>query len=424
MPHRPVRLTAENIYGIKAVDLTFDTLRKLFVLTGRNGAGKTSVMKAFWLAILGPQRQGDSVLRQGATAGSVSVELDSGWIIRRVVELVDGKNKVRGVEITTSEGAKFGSPAAKLKAMIGDSLGVDPEKFARCKDDEARNILLNVAGMHDAIKVIDDEVGTLEEARKRVSYARDAAKAKLEAAGGLEGSPNDQPIDLSAARADYEAAMTAQGKTLALNNERERLARDVADLHAKIAQLQAKVAEMEERLRQTDEAIAFAVDPSAAIEAARANLEHAEEWNARVARNASRLAAIDDYDKQCTLWDEFTENIKMTRQKKAALLEGAEFPHPLLGLSGEGEPLWDGRPIGWASYGERLEAGCALATSGRATIGLLSIEAGGELDNERLERIVDYANERGFLVVIQRVADEWDGQSIFIEDGSITHYVS
>lgn len=421
MPHRPVRMTAENVYGVKAVDLTFDSLRKLFVLTGRNGAGKTSVMKAFWLAILGPQRQGDAVLRRGATAGSVSVELDSGWIIKRVVELVDGKAKVRGVEITTSEGAKFGSPAAKLKAMIGDSLGIDPEKFATCKDEEARNILLNVAGMHDAIKIIDKEAGEIEESRKRVGYDRDNAKARLEAAGGLEGDPNDAPIDLSAARADYEAAMKQTGERGRLEGERNRLARDVKDLHEKIAQLRAKVAEMEERLGKANDALMFFEEPTAALDAARANLEHAEAWNARVARNAARLAAVDDYNTHCERYDQMTEDLKMTRQKKATLLEGAEFPHPLLGLSGEGEPLWDGRPIGWASYGERLEAGCALATSGRATIGLLSIEAGGELDNERLDRIVEFANERGFLVVIQRVAEDWDGQSIFIEDGTITH---
>ncbi|CUJ81919.1 chromosome segregation protein [Achromobacter sp. 2789STDY5608615] len=125
------RITVENFQGARAVDLQLPT--PLALVSGLNGAGKSTVAEAVRLALQGtPERVGlkkeyDMLVSDGAKLGAVTVELDAG-----------------PVSMTLPKGVADGQELVPTSPALPFVLA--PERFALAETNDRRSLLFTLTG--------------------------------------------------------------------------------------------------------------------------------------------------------------------------------------------------------------------------------------------------------------------------------------
>ena len=108
-----INLQAENVKRLSAVEIAPDG--NLVEITGRNGAGKTSVLDSIWWALAGASTHQAEPIRRGAEAARI--RLDLGEVkVERTFKRRKGKDEdspetiTTAVKVETVKGARYPSP--------------------------------------------------------------------------------------------------------------------------------------------------------------------------------------------------------------------------------------------------------------------------------------------------------------------------
>jgi len=136
---RIVSLSAENVKRLRAVSIKPDG--SIIEITGKNGAGKTSVLDSITMALGGKSAQPSKPIRKGCTRAEVVVDL--GEIIVKRTWTSDDKSYL---SVESSDGSKFPSPQAILDKLVGE-LTFDPLAFSRMQARDQVATLKKVAGL-------------------------------------------------------------------------------------------------------------------------------------------------------------------------------------------------------------------------------------------------------------------------------------
>ena len=138
-----IRLAAENVKRLVAVEITPEG--NVIEITGKNGAGKTSVLDSIWWALAGNRTHQAVPVRRGETEAVIS--LDLGDIkVRREFSVREPKNgaasgqTVTRLFVESAEGARYPSPQKMLDELVG-SLTFDPLAFSRMAPREKLAVL-------------------------------------------------------------------------------------------------------------------------------------------------------------------------------------------------------------------------------------------------------------------------------------------
>ena len=130
-----IRLAAENVKRLVAVEIT--PKGNVIEITGKNGAGKTSVLDSIWWALAGNRTHQAVPVRQGETEAVISLDLGDIKVRREfsVREPLAGAEAGPAQTITrlfveSAQGARYPSPQKMLDELVG-SLTFDPLAFSR-----------------------------------------------------------------------------------------------------------------------------------------------------------------------------------------------------------------------------------------------------------------------------------------------------
>ena len=115
-----LKLTAENVKKLRAVEIT--PTGELVEITGKNGAGKTSVLDAIWWALAGTKHIQAVPIRTGATKARIRLDLGELIVERRFTPV--GST----LTVEKADGARYTSPQGILDALLG-ALTFDPLAF-------------------------------------------------------------------------------------------------------------------------------------------------------------------------------------------------------------------------------------------------------------------------------------------------------
>ena len=452
-----VKLQAENIKRIVAVEIEPDGA--LVQITGRNGAGKSSILDAIWWALAGERSHQSAPIRKGSDTARIRLDLGDVIVTRQFAKRAVAEGAPEGapdavvtrITVETAEGARFPSPQTMLDALLG-SLSFDPLAFARASDRAQVEMLAGLCGV---------DLATVERANKgdfdrRRDCNRDA-KQKRSAAGQI-AVPSDTPdAEISVAEL-AQKLRTVEAENRAHDRERSgregtaaRISRERSDADA-IERLGAETVEAAERraadLRsEADAVLARAnieqqkaeqqarsmrepadkaearllsldpVDPDTDTEPFQQKIEDAERVNRDVAaaerKHALSLDAIEAERKAKAL----TDSMDARRRKVANAIAAAD-----LGI--EGLTVQDGRvmlgavPFEQASDAERLRLSCAIAMRGDAKLKVLRVRDGSLLDADSLALLREMAESADYQVWIEMV-DSSGTVGIVIEDGRV-----
>jgi hypothetical protein len=392
-----IKLTAENVKRLKAVEITPDGTVQ--VITGRNAQGKTSVLDAIWLALGGGAagRETPRPIRDGEDKASVTLDLGDLVVVRTWT------GDKTALTVKSADGAKYGSPQGVLDALVG-RLSFDPLEFTRLSARDQVSALLDL---------VDLDVDLSAMAAQRQAIYDDRAEI------GRQGKALGEPGNLVPAPAEEVSASDlittirkAQEDLADQDSERRALWAGEAKVAALKAEIEDWIPVMEERRARVK-----AHKPVPDVEALEDDLRSVEETNRAVRHNAKVAEAKDQKARLLSQYTYLSSVIAALDKKKADSLAAASFPVPGLGFDDDGV-TYQGVPFSQASSAEQIRVSLAMAMSLNPKLRVIRILDGSLLDAENLALISEMAAEQDYQVWIERVSDT-SGVGVVIEDGAV-----
>lgn len=455
-----VRLTAENIKKLRAVEIT--PAGEIVSISGKNGAGKTSVLDSIWWALAGTKTIQGQPIRKGES--KARIKLDLGELI------VERKFSEHGSTLTveSADGARFPSPQSMLDKLLGE-LSFDPLAFARMEPRKQFDELRRVA----KVEIDIDKLNALNTSDydKRTDINRDA-KAKRAQIDGItipaevKGDPVDEAalvdaiqkagetnadIETRKGRRDAAQGAIARLKTDAVNMTtqagRVRAEADAAHKAAGVAAQEAydrAVKAASEALTKalneaskwelaskaaTEEAAAFEKKLAGApelpkpvdVSGLRQKLDAAKQTNAAIVTRKTMVERKAALIKEATELEArskaLTEGMDARERAKADAIKGAAMPVPGLGF-GDGEVTYNGIPFEQASSAEQLRVSMGIAIAANPKLRVIRITDGSLLDEDSMATIAAMAKDSDYQVWVE-VVDSSGKLGVVIDDGAV-----
>ncbi|GAA3217908.1 AAA family ATPase [Oerskovia jenensis] len=405
---RIISLTAENVKRLRAVDITPDG--HVQVITGKNGAGKTSVLDAIWLALGGGPAAKGTVrpIRDGETKASVRLDLGDLVVTRTWTE--SGTT----LKVESADGAKFSSPQKMLDDLVG-RLSFDPLAFTQLPAKAQRDALLSLVELPFDPADLDRRRARLFDERTEIGRAGVSLKGRLDGLPPVDAP--DEEVSSASVLAELRAAQDA-------NREREQIIAAAESAQSAWEQEQLQFEEARARLeaaRTHMQAAWIAVkDIPAEVDAVEIEqrLASVDEVNAAVRAKRERRQVMDEHSRVRKEYEAKTDAIAALDQEKADGLAAATFPIEGLGFDMDGV-TYQGVPFSQASAAEQIRVSLAMAMALNPKLRVIRILDGSLLDADNLALVAEMATAQDYQVWIERVTDG-SGVGIVIEDGEVS----
>jgi hypothetical protein len=408
-----IRLSASNVMRLRAVEI--EPSGTVQIVAGKNGAGKSSLLNALWLALGGgaASRGIAKPIREGED--HAEVQLDLGDLI--VTRTWDEHGRTT-LTVKAPDGAVYKSPQALLDQMVG-KLSFDPLAFTRLSAREQRDALLDLLGLDFAAQ--DAE-------RQRLYDVRLDTGRRMHAFGDLPKLDKGAPL-VEKSSGDIidrlrESNRIRQQESALRHQVREREDR-IAHIHRRLDALRDEITALEaestghsEAITETQAEIA-ALPPQEDMGALEGELAQVEDHNA-AARENQRIAQARE--QQQALEEEYTDlgrQISAIDNAKAKAIAAAEMPVEGLGFDESGV-TFGGVPFAQASAAEQIRVSLGMACALNPTLRVIRIMDGSLLDSDSMALVRAAAEEYDMQVFLEVVGDGGDDPAaVVIEDGSV-----
>ena len=147
---RTSRIIIKSLFGISEQEIGGQSIE----ITGRKGAGKTSVLDAIRYALTNSSNR-DWIIKNGETEGEIIVETDSGLTIDRKAR----SNKADFVSVKDN-GTKVTKPETFLKTII-TPLQLNPVEFTQMSKDEQNRAILDLIDFKWDLNWIREQFGEI-----------------------------------------------------------------------------------------------------------------------------------------------------------------------------------------------------------------------------------------------------------------------
>jgi energy-coupling factor transporter ATP-binding protein EcfA2 len=405
-PLRIVGLLAENVKKLQLVEIKPNGA--LVEITGKNTAGKSTLLDCISWAIEGARHIQVEPIRKGWSEAKIRLDLGELIITRRFHDIGDGEKAATDLEVRTAEGHKVRRPQEMLDALLGE-LTFDPGAFMHMKPDDRFDVMKRFVPDIDFEKFavalnLPADMGATDEPIDEAALV-----AKM-----AEAAQHNQDIEARKGRrqAAVEEIANCQRQARAQRDLAERLRREAEEAEAEAVRLAERAEALEEKL-QSAAPLGELIDIAEIQKAIAAAKEH----NAKIVGRGERLkhlkAARDARAKAEALTKQMEER-EVEKQRKIA---AAAMPVPGLGFAGNTITL-GGAPFEQASTAEQLRASVGLAMAQNPRLKVILIREGSFIDSDGVDMLRQIAEERGFQIWMEKVESTRPG-AIVIEDGAI-----
>lgn len=424
-------LQAENVKKLRAIEIKPDG--SIVTITGRNGAGKTSVLDSIWWALAGTSSIQAQPIRKGEKKAHIRLNLGTLTVERRFTE------KGSSLIVENEKGARFTSPQAMLDGLLG-ALSFDPLAFARMSPRDQRDQLRGIAKVDADIDALDGL--NRADFGRRTDINRDAKmkKAQAEAIVILEGLPEEQVDETAlldsiqkAGETNADIAMRSGNRAAARAKIEHIGTNEIPAKRAAIQALQVQIKRLEGDIAVRNDSIIALTDQQNELQAKldtapplpkpvdiadlRAELNQAQIVNRSIAKRGERQRIEGEVAALEQQAAELTSTVEARERAKAEAIAAAEMPVPGLGF-GEDCVLFSGIPLEQASSAEQLKISLAIAMANNPELRVIRIQDGSLLDEDSLATIQAMATDKDHQVRIERV-DTSGKIGIVIEDGMV-----
>lgn len=420
-----VELRASNIKRLRAVEIK--PSGDVVVLTGKNGAGKSSVLDAIAYALAGKSAHCPEPVRRGSKRAEVICDL--GEIeVRRTFSAKGGTTLT-----VTSKGEVVMSPQRVLAALVG-RLTFDPLAFSRMSTREQAESLRELIGLDT--KDLDEQREAAYIQRTECNRRLKELEARLRGAPQHPDAPEDE-VSTGELLGKLEAARSTNERNQAIRDELEELEAALDEARSDVSDTEKEIERLEQKLQDERENLAAqrcrVVEAEGEIETQRkkiAELEDvdvapikgeiagADELNRKVREQRAYLEIVDARGRELSKSRSLTELIDSIDEQKEQRLREAKFPVDGLSFNDQGEVVFSGLPFEQASQAEQLRVSVAMGIAANPELRILLIRDGSLLDSEGMELVARMAAEHDAQLWIERVEQDQRG-AVVIEDGLV-----
>lgn len=429
-----IGVEAENIQRIRFANVKLLAGGGLVRVTGKNRAGKTSLLRSIRAALGGAGEVLPDAVNDEAEDGKgiTRLSLSNGFTITRSITEANPKGYLT---VIGPDGGKHGQ--SKLAEWIGD-MSFDPLALFDLKPDRIAEILLGLSSDPDFRKKltdIDDEIARLYD--ERTPYISEERRAR--AVKQPDGERPD-PVDVSGEMDRLRTLQAAKG-------DRDDAARDVLGYREAfkkqeeaIQNAEAEVARLREQLAAAEAGLAQAQERSEDIKAkgkeAQKRFDALPDPTAEMQEVMDRIAAANEVEEALEPWKRwdraqtelqeaqgavtrFTTLMEERREERKALIADAGIPVDGISFSEDGEVLLNGRSLAVASGADRIQMAVDVAVALNPDLRVALVDEANDLDLEALEALDERAKQEGFQILACRLGLEGPGE-VVVEDGHAT----
>ena len=424
----------ENVQAIRTVHVKPD--RHFNIVTGVNGQGKTSLIRAIQFALAGKRSHSKKPIREGEEEGVVVLEVGD-WRIE--LELEQGS--APRLTLTRMEtGERAARPQETLNKWLGE-LSFDPLAFSRMAPAQQRKVLLEVVDLGgfdlERNQKEHDKTFELRQAVNRTKRDIEGDIAENYPPGESFADLPDEKVKIAEAVAELQHANDierANDETRAKHTDalswNEGACSEVDRHMCALATAKAEVKACEECLevaRRVRAGSAADVVKARAlvdaieepdIDAFERRVSDVEEINVRIDERERRTEAVAHLARTTLESEHFDAHLDTLKALEKAALSNAKWPIDGLGVKKD-TVIFQGRPLGQACASEQLATSVAIAMALNPTLCIMFIEDGSLLDDERMATLKGLAEANDFQLWVERVSKEPQQGSIHIHAGSV-----
>jgi DNA repair exonuclease SbcCD ATPase subunit len=426
-----VKLTAKNYMRLVAVEIKPDG--NTILITGKNGMGKSSILKSIVSVLGGKKHFPDRPIREGEESAEVSITTEN-WVIKRTFTKAGGSSLTITGKSQDGMTSTANSPQ-KLLDKIKGSIAFDPMKFIAMGETEAgkreqRLMLMKLAKLDFAD--IDADIAGVKQVRADVRKDKERLEHEADRITVAEDTPDELVVLLELTKKHSEAVEHNAGYeelcTQGANNTSlyAGWTRNRNDTTAKIEALEAGLKEAKEQLEQEEaemeeinkqgEAIRKKVEAFEKVDTdeIETQIENAEVTNVNVRKKKQKADLTKQSEAKADEWRKLGLDAKDLEQKKATRLSEAKFP--LAGLSVTDDCVVMGDiPLSQVNSAEQLRVGLGIAMAENPELRVILMN-GNDLDSDSLKVISEMTADKDYQVWIERIEGEG---GIVIEDGMV-----
>lgn len=420
-----VQLTAENLLRLKAVSITPEG--SMVVVSGKNGAGKSSVLTAIECALGGKAAIPDEPIHRGKRKARIVADLGD-IVVERTFTHAGSKLVVKD-----RDGKTVKSPQRLLDDLVS-RITFDPLEFATMDPREQDRVLRELVGVD--FTELDADRKAIYEQRTNENREAKQLEARLQSMPPMSTGVPDCEVSVADLIEELRRREAEERHKRHLAEALERA--EDADKRASGAVQRQKqlIDELEAKLSEARQALSVAIDEEDdafnAREASqkaldsytyddpaeiKTQLSTVDETNRKVRQNSERSRVSSSLDAARMRSTDLTEAIDSIDQQKAEMLEKAEYPIPGLGLDESGV-LLDGLPFDQACTSAKIRASIAIGAALNPKLRVLLVRRGNDLDRDRLREVAQMAEEMGLQVWVERIEDG-GMPAVVIEDGEV-----
>lgn len=406
-----VQLTVENFMRIKAVHIKPDG--SLVRIEGRNGQGKSSILKAIEATIGGAKGEPDDPIHHGAEEAKVTIQTED-----YIIEKLFRKDKPSRLRITSVDGEmdySKRSPQKRLDGFFG-KIAWEPLEFIGMPPKERNELFVEVIGL-DLVD-LDARIEAGEAKRKKAKEDKKAAEIKA----SDFGTPEEGLPEAEVSIADLLDQRTKAYRSYNVNESRIEKIAALSDAVRILAEKKAEIVEqLAEHNRKLAEANAIVVLKYDDIEELSKQIGNAEETNKKVRSAQTRAVFVDDAKRYEDTVKQHTTLIEKLRSDRRLAIEAADIAGILPGLGyGDEGLLYDGVPLEQASQSEQLIVSAAIGLKLKPG-GITLIRQGSLLDPDRRKTLCKFVEKEGGSIWFEIVTSGEAGEGFVIEDGTVLH---
>lgn len=413
-----INLQAENIQKLQAIDIT--PKDSVVTITGKNGAGKSSILDCITMALCGGKEIPKEPLRKGEEKGKIVIDLGDYQVTRSF----SADNTY--LKIEALDGEKIGSPQKFLDKIVGE-VSFDPLEFMNHPAKEQRKRLLALLKID--VEGLDQEEAELREQRTIVGRDRDRAE------GAWKSSPFHPETTETEELSPEEILVKMRG----MEEHNRKHAEDTAaneDIKTRAIELanqikvwQDEVIALRKKIADGEETIAQAKETYKTVKARLAEQEVYDltdisnqitvmaSLNVKIRENIAYQEKKKAFKDAQEDYDSYTKRIEEINKKRRDLLATTEMPIAELTFD-EGGLLYKGIPLAQCSDGEKLMVSLSISMALNPTLKVLRVKDGSLLDDDNRAIISELVKDKGYQLWYETVGNS-STVGIYIEEGEI-----
>lgn len=427
-----LQLNATNVMRLNAVEIT--PTGNTVVLTGKNTAGKTSVLRSIMAVLAGAKDRPADLLHRGAEKGEIVLTIGNTEpeLIARLKVTPQGET----LTVTAADGAKYQSPQSILDTLRG-AIGFEPMTFIQLgKDADGRKkqaamlqklVGLNFTEMDAQAKALYDERTAVNREVKQAETVY-GTMPSYDIVQTVETSVADLTERLQAVMAGNQSNEKARKIVSELAANGAQLADDIKTQAKELEELEKMVAAKSKQIEENQTALVSLRDTYTKakdhaeeltdidVNPLQAQIAVAEDVNRKVRANNSYKSWSLQMDERRAESDRLTKELEAIDASKRDQLKAAKMPVPNLSFTSEGVLLND-LPLESASGAEQLIVSLGIGSALSPRLRVLLFRDGALLDQDSRKIVEKFCADNDMQCWLETCHDE--PGAVVISDGSV-----